>query len=61
MSDYYDPVLEAVTALRSQGNMVEPWSRDFPYWQVDGVALTDGELLALALRLGLMDSPGGLQ
>jgi hypothetical protein len=56
-----DPILEAVAALPACGHIVESWSNDLPYWRVDGEALTNGELLALALRLGLMDSPGGLQ
>jgi hypothetical protein len=30
-------------------------------WLVDGETLTDSKLLALAIWLGLMDSPGGLQ
>ncbi len=34
---------------------------DAMLWLVDGEMLTDSDLLALAIRLGLMDLPGGLQ
>ena len=61
MSDDTDLVLEAVAVLRACGYIVEPWSNDFPYWLVDGETVTDGELLALAHRLGLMSSSGQLQ
>ncbi|MBP1179944.1 hypothetical protein [Methylobacterium sp. PvR107] len=61
MSDEADPVLEAVSALRACGHTVEPWSDDFALWLIDRVSHTDSDLLALAIRLGLMDSPGGLQ
>ena len=51
-----DPVLEAVAALRAKGHPVVP-DDDFERWQVDGGEwITLGDLLALALRLGLMDS-----
>jgi hypothetical protein len=56
-----DPILETVAALRASGHAVEPVGDDFQLWLVDGKTLTQGELLALALRLGLMDSPGQLQ
>ncbi|QGY05482.1 hypothetical protein MMSR116_29020 [Methylobacterium mesophilicum SR1.6/6] len=56
-----DPILEAVEALRLLGKTVEPWSDDFALWLVDGETLTDSDLLALAIRLGVMDSPGTLQ
>jgi hypothetical protein len=57
-----DPLLiEAVEVLRVCGRKVEPWSECYPLWLVDGETLTDSDLLALAIRLGLMDSPGGLQ
>jgi hypothetical protein len=58
MSEGHDPVLEAVEALRAGGHTVEPWGDDFMLWLVDGQTLTEMELLALAMRLGLMDSPG---
>ncbi|MGH1573970.1 hypothetical protein ACRAWG_29135 [Methylobacterium sp. P31] len=61
MSEGHDLILKAVAALRARGHTVEPWSNDFPYWLVDGETLIDDELLALALRLVLMDSPGRLQ
>ncbi|GJE53530.1 hypothetical protein GOFOIKOB_6614 [Methylobacterium tardum] len=56
MSNEADPVLEAVAALRALGYTVVP-DEDFERWQVDGGEwITLGDLLALALRLGLMDS-----
>ncbi|MBE7158329.1 MAG: hypothetical protein INR62_07825 [Rhodospirillales bacterium] len=56
MSEPQSPLPEAVVALRAYGCKVEPWSRRYPLWLVDGETLTDGELMALTLRLGLMDS-----
>ncbi|MGU3663198.1 hypothetical protein ACLBX9_03245 [Methylobacterium sp. A49B] len=61
MTDEPDPILEAAEALRLLRKKVEPWSDDFALWLVDGETLTDSDLLALAIRLGLMDSPGMLQ
>jgi hypothetical protein len=61
MSDGHDPVREAVEALKLSGHTVEQWGDDGLLWLVDGQSLTGGELLALVVRLGLMDSPGGLQ
>lgn len=55
MSDH-DAVTEAAEALIAAGHSVEPWGDDFAFWQVDGRTLSDSDLLALALRLGLMDS-----
>lgn len=56
MSDGHDPIREAVVALRARGHTIEPWPGGLPYWLVDGETLTDGDLLALAVRVGLMDS-----
>lgn len=56
MSDGYDPIREAVAALRACGHTVEPWTGGLPYWLVDGETLTDGDLLAPAVRLGLLGS-----
>jgi hypothetical protein len=61
VSEGHDPIIEAVEALRVRGHTVEPWSHNFPYWLVDGETLTEGELLALAVQLGLLDSSGLLQ
>jgi hypothetical protein len=68
MSDDADLVLEAAEVLRASGHIVEPWADDIllwlmdeMLWLVDGEMLTDSDLLALAIWLGLMDSPGGLQ
>ncbi|WP_345819959.1 hypothetical protein ABC766_27395 [Methylobacterium fujisawaense] len=61
MSDGHDPILEAVEALKLRGHKVEAWGEDHMLWLVDGQSLTEGELLALAVRLGLMDSTGHLQ
>jgi hypothetical protein len=55
MSDH-DAVTEAAKALIAAGHSVEPWGDDFAFWQVDGRTLSDSDLLALALRMGLMDS-----
>jgi hypothetical protein len=54
-------LLEAVEALRACGYTVEPWSRDYPLWLVDWETYTDGAVIMLALRLGLMESPERLQ
>lgn len=56
MSDGHDPILEAVEALKLRGHKVEPWGEEFDAWLVDGDTLTEGEMMALAVRLGLMDS-----
>jgi len=56
MSEGHDPISEAVAALKLRGHTVEPWGDDHMLWLVDGQSLTEGELLALAVRLGLMDS-----
>lgn len=59
MSD--DPFHEAVEALRAIGRQVEPTGDDLGLWRVDGVEMTDGDLIALALRLGLMTGPEMIQ
>ncbi|MBP1179942.1 hypothetical protein [Methylobacterium sp. PvR107] len=56
MSEGHDPILEAIEALKLRGHTVDPWGDDHLLWLVDGQSLTEGELLALAVRLGLMDS-----
>ncbi|GAN52331.1 hypothetical protein ACXR8U_07300 [Methylobacterium radiotolerans] len=56
MSDGHNLIREAVAALRARGHNVEPWTGSLPYRLVDGETLTDGDLLALAVRVGLMDS-----
>ncbi len=56
MSDGDDPIREAVAVLRARGHTVVPWTGGLPYWLVDGETLTDGDLLALAVRVGLIDS-----
>ena len=56
MSDGHDLIREDVAALRTRGHTVEPWTGGLPYWLVDGETLTDGDLLALAVRVGLMGS-----
>jgi hypothetical protein len=55
MSDLRGPILEAVEALKASRHEVETWGGGL-FWLVDGRSMTDGEALALALRLGLMDS-----
>lgn len=67
MSEAHDSILEAVEALKASGRTVKPWAEDILLWLVDGMLwlvdgemLTDGDLMALAVLLGLMDSPGPL-
>lgn len=56
-----DPVAEAVTVLTSRGHTVEP-DDDFENWRVDGGDwLSAGDLLALAIMLGLNRGVGRLQ
>ncbi|KQS85744.1 hypothetical protein ASG32_17795 [Methylobacterium sp. Leaf361] len=57
----FDPMLEAVEVLIALGHTITP-DDDFERWQVDGgewMSLSD--LLALALRHGLVDGPGRAQ
>ena len=54
MSDLRGPILEAVEALKASRHEVETWGGGL-FWLVDGRSMTDGELLALAIRLGLMN------
>jgi hypothetical protein len=61
MTHVHVVLLEAVQALRVCGYVVEPWSNDYPLWLVDGETFTDGAVIVLALRLGLMDAPEKLQ
>ncbi|MCJ2126444.1 hypothetical protein [Methylobacterium sp. J-077] len=56
-----DPIAEAVTVITPRGHTVQP-DDDFENWRVDGGAwLTAGDLLALAIRLGLNAGVGRLQ
>ena len=56
-----DPIAEAVTVITSRGHTVEA-DDDFENWRVDGGDwLTVGELLALAICLGLNAGTGRLQ
>ena len=61
MSEGHDPILEAAEALKLHGYQIEPWGGENKLWLVNGEMLTTGEMMALAMRLGLMDSPGRLQ
>lgn len=57
----YDPTLEAVAALQAHGHTVEP-DEEFERWQIDGREwISHDDLLAIALRLGLVDGPGLVQ
>lgn len=56
MSEGDDPIREAVSALSASGYEVESIAGDHMLWLVDGQPLTEGELMALAVRVGLMDS-----
>jgi len=56
-----DPRIEAVNALIALAYTVVP-DDDFELWQVDGSEwITLGDLLALALRQGLMNGSGRVQ
>lgn len=61
MPDDHDAITEAADALIAYGYKVEPVGDDFALRVVDGKGMNDSDLLALAIRLSLMDSPGGLQ
>lgn len=57
MTHIHVVLLEAVQALRACGYTVEPWSADYPLWLVNRETFTDGAVIVLALRLGLMEGP----
>ena len=61
MSGVDDVLSEAVQTLRACGYAVEPWSNNYPLWLVDRETFTDGAVIMLALRLGLMDGLEKLQ
>lgn len=53
--------------MNASGRNVGPWAEDILLWladellwRADGEMLTDGDVAAPAVRLGLMDSPGRL-
>ncbi|MCJ2117118.1 hypothetical protein MKK65_11185 [Methylobacterium sp. J-001] len=53
-----DPIVEAVMVITSRGHTIEP-DDDFENWRVDGGAwITVGDLLALAICLGLSAGNG---
>lgn len=56
MSDDHDAISEAADALIAAGYDVKPWGDDHAFWFVNGRTLNDADLLALAIRLGLMES-----
>lgn len=51
MIDAAELTLKAVAFLRGRGMTVVPWANRFPLWLVEQEALTDDELVALALDL----------
>jgi len=55
MSDDHDAIQEAADALILAGYDVKPWGDDLSMWLVNGETVSDGDLMALAIRLGLMD------
>ena len=60
MSIYTDRISKAVAALRAAGYRVEAVAGTAGIYRVDGGdAVTGPEVLVLAIRLGLMDAPGG--
>ncbi|SFT12007.1 hypothetical protein [Methylobacterium sp. yr668] len=56
-----DPITKAAEALIAAGHSVEPMGAGFAFWIVDGKGLSGRELLAMAARLGLIDSPSDRQ
>ncbi|MCJ2116566.1 hypothetical protein MKK65_08230 [Methylobacterium sp. J-001] len=61
MTEDFDPTLEALAALQAHGHNVEP-DEESDRWRIDGREwISHGDLLALALRLGLVDGPGLVQ
>ncbi|GJE09484.1 hypothetical protein [Methylobacterium longum] len=58
-----DPLTDAISALRAKGHTVEPCGEDPALWRIDNEdqELTVEQLLALALRLGLVEGPGRAQ
>lgn len=60
MSDGSDLIVEVVAVLTFRGHTVEP--DDFERWRVDGAEwLSIGDLLTLAMHLGLSAGVGRLQ
>lgn len=57
MTCVYAVLFEAVQALRACGYAVEPWSNGYPLWLVNRETFTDGGVIVLALRFGLMEGP----
>ncbi|GJE62767.1 hypothetical protein [Methylobacterium trifolii] len=52
-------LIVAVDGLRDAGHTIESIGDDLMLWQVEGgTALTDDDLIALAIRMGLMDESG---
>lgn len=50
---------KALVALRATGHLIERVEEDEPRYRIDGCdPLTGPHLLAIALRLGLLDEPG---
>ncbi|CAA2155377.1 hypothetical protein MBRA_01023 [Methylobacterium brachiatum] len=50
---------KAVVALKTTGHLVERVEGDEPRYRIDGCdPVTGPHLLAIALRLGLLDEPG---
>ncbi|MGH1574940.1 hypothetical protein ACRAWG_35270 [Methylobacterium sp. P31] len=58
MSEGYSQILDAAAALRACGHTVEPDGAS-ERWLVDrGFWITGAQLVAIAVRLGLMEGPG---
>ncbi|MGT2479607.1 hypothetical protein ACU4GR_13590 [Methylobacterium oryzae CBMB20] len=61
MSEGYSQILDAAAVLRARGHTVEPDDMS-ERWLIDGgLGLTDAELVAMAVRGGLMEGPLRLQ
>ncbi|MCJ2103176.1 hypothetical protein [Methylobacterium sp. E-046] len=60
MSTLTERISKAVAALRAAGHRVEAVAGTADIYRVNGGdAVTGPEVLVLAIRLGLMDAPGG--
>ena len=57
MPDDHGATTEAADALIAAGYDVKPWGDDLAMWLCNGETISDGELMALALRNGLMEPP----
>lgn len=55
MDDGADPIMEAVTALRTTGVTVAPIGDELDRWQIGDLMFSDADLWRLAARRGLVE------